>query len=170
MTVPLLVFFVVAALAVLSAIGLIVRKNPIHAALFLVVNLFCVAVLYLQLQAEFLAAAQVIIYAGAIMVLFLFALMVLVPGREEMGPDPRRAQRMLAFPLGAILLIEVGLMVRAALRSGGTAEAPKAAPPGGVEAIGRMLFTDYLFPFEVTSILLLAAIVGAMVLAKRKVQ
>jgi NADH-quinone oxidoreductase subunit J len=132
MTVPLLVFFVVAALAVLSAIGLIVRKNPIHAALFLVVNLFCVAVLYLQLQAEFLAAAQVIIYAGAIMVLFLFALMVLVPGREEMGPDPRRAQRM--------------------------------------EAIGRMLFTDYLFPFEVTSILLLAAIVGAMVLAKRKVQ
>jgi NADH-quinone oxidoreductase subunit J len=158
---PWLVFAVVAAGAVLSAIGLVVRTNPLHGALFLVANLFCVAVLYLVQRAEFLALAQVIVYAGAIMVLFVFAIMLLVPGRAETGPDPLRAARRLAVPVATGLGLVVVLVVA---RTGGGGSAP---PPTGVGALGRLLFTDYLFPFEVTSLLLLAALVGALVLAKR---
>ena len=158
-------FLLVAALAVASAVGLVVKKNPIHGALFLVVNLGCVAVLYLTLGAEFLAAAQVIVYAGAIMVLFVFAIMVLIPGKEETGPDPRRRWRLLALPAGALLFGQLILIVGAVRRA-----APPASPPrvsGSVEAIGKLLFTDYLFPFELTSVLLLAAMVGVMLLARK---
>ena len=158
-----LTFVIVAGLAIASALGLILKRNPIHGALFLVVNLACVAVLYLTLGAEFLAAAQVIVYAGAIAVLFVFAIMVLIPGKEETGPDPRRSTRMLAVPVGALLLVQL-VMILSARRS---APAP-AAPAGGVESLGRLLFTDYLFPFELTSVLLLAAMVGVLVLARRR--
>ena len=95
-------FFVIAAIAVGSALGLILRPNAIHGALFLVVNLGSVAALYLMLGAEFLAAAQVIVYAGAIMVLFVFAIMILIPGKEESGPDPRRGARIVALPVGGL--------------------------------------------------------------------
>ncbi len=159
----LLTFLVIALIAVASAIGLVLRRNPLHGALFLVVNLFCVAVLYLMLRAEFLAAAQVIIYAGAIMVLFLFAIMILIPGREETGRDPLRRQRLAALPLGGLFLVLVGLLLWGDPRAGGP-----PPPPGGAEAVGRLLFTDYLLPFEVTSVLLLAALVGVLVLAKRR--
>ena len=158
-------FALLALVAVGSALGLVLKRNAIHGALFLVVNLGTVAALYLSLGAEFLAAAQVIVYAGAIMVLFVFAIMVLIPGKEETGPDPRRPYRLLAIPVGAALLVELAIIVgRRAARDA----APAAAAPGGVEAIGRLLFTDYLFPFEVTSVLLLAAMVGVLVLARRR--
>src|ERR1700675_3459020 len=97
------VFLLVAAAAVVSAVGVVVRRNPLHAALFLVANLFCVAVLYLLQRAEFLALAQVIVYTGAIMVLFLFAIMLLIPGRTETGLDPLRPMRQLAVPVAGIL-------------------------------------------------------------------
>ncbi len=100
-----LAFAVIAAVAVVSALGLVLRRNPIHGALFLVVNLGSIAALYLMMGAQLLAAAQVIVYAGAIMVLFVFAIMVLIPGREETGPDPRRGWRLLAAPLGVALLV-----------------------------------------------------------------
>jgi NADH-quinone oxidoreductase subunit J len=91
--------------------------------------------------------------------------MVLIPGKEETGPDPRRPYRLLALPVGAALLAELALVVVA--RRG--ADTGAAAPiPGGVEAIGRLLFTDYLFPFELTSVLLLAAMVGVLLLARRR--
>ena len=128
-------------------------------------NLGSIAALYLMLGAEFLAAAQVIVYAGAIMVLFVFAIMVLIPGKEETGPDPRRVWRLLALPAGAALLV---LLVG---HGGHRAQpgAPGARRPGGnVETIGRLLFTDYLFPFELTSVLLLAAMVGVLLLARRR--
>src|SRR5262249_60390857 len=96
-----LVFAVVAAAAVVSAVGLVVRPNPLHGALYLVANLFCVAVLYLLQRAEFLALAQVIVYAGAIMVLFIFAIMLLIPGRAEEGPDPLSRARRFARPPAA---------------------------------------------------------------------
>src|SRR5206468_9731755 len=96
-------FFAIGAIAVASALGLILRPNAIHGALFLVVNLGAVAAMYLMLGAEFLAVAQVIVYAGAIMVLFVFAIMVLIPGKEETGPDPRRNLRLVALPVGALL-------------------------------------------------------------------
>jgi NADH:ubiquinone oxidoreductase subunit 6 (subunit J) len=160
-------FAILALMAVGSALGLVLKKNAIHGALFLVVNLGTVAALYLTLQAEFLAAAQVIVYAGAIMVLFVFAIMVLIPGKEETGPDPRRPYRLLALPIGLGLLVELAVIVTS--RKGGGA-GPVPAAPGGVEAIGRLLFTDYLFPFELTSVLLLAAMVGVLLLARRRAQ
>jgi NADH-quinone oxidoreductase subunit J len=160
-----LAFAVVALVAVGAALGLVLRRNPIHGALFLVMNLGSVAALYLMLGLAFLAFAQVIVYAGAIMVLFVFAIMVLIPGKEETGPDPRRPYRLLAVPLGALLLVEVALVVAARRGTGRPASAAPAA--SGVESIGRMLFTDYLFPFELTSVLLLAAMVGVLLLARR---
>jgi NADH-quinone oxidoreductase subunit J len=156
-------FVLIAALAIASALGLIVKKNPIHGALFLIVNLASIAALYLTLGAEFLAAAQVIVYAGAIMVLFVFAIMVLIPGKEEMGPDPRRRFRIAAVPVGGALLVLLVIVVgRRAVVTG------PAGAPGNVEVIGRLLFTDYLFPFELTSVLLLAAMVGVLLLARRR--
>jgi NADH-quinone oxidoreductase subunit J len=157
-------FFVLAAIATGAALGLVLRPNAIHGALLLVVNLGAVAGLYLMLGAEFLAAAQVIVYAGAIMVLFVFAIMVLIPGKEETGPDPRRAVRLLALPVGALLFILLVIVV------GGRGSAPPApgAPVGSVSAVGRMLFTSYLFPFDLTSVLMLAAMVGVLLLARRR--
>ncbi|MGH7346281.1 MAG: NADH-quinone oxidoreductase subunit J family protein, partial [Candidatus Rokuibacteriota bacterium] len=152
------------AIAVGSALGLILRPNAIHGALFLVVNLGSVAALYLMLGAEFLAAAQVIVYAGAIMVLFVFAIMVLIPGKEETGPDPRRGARLLALPVGALLLL---LLVLALVGRWSVPTAP-AGPSGSAGAVGRLLFTSYLFPFELTSVLLLAAMVGVLLLARRR--
>ena len=155
-------FALIALIVVGAALGLVLKRNPIHGALFLVVNLGGIAALYLTLGAEFLAAAQVIVYAGAIMVLFVFAIMVLIPGKEETGPDPRRRYRLLAIPVGAALLAELMFITA---RRGAVPRGPGS--PGGVETIGRLLFTDYLFPFELTSLLLLAAMVGVMLLAKR---
>ena len=157
------VFLVVAACAIASAVGLVVRPNPLHGALFLVGNLFSVAVLYLMLRAEFLALAQVIVYAGAIMVLFIFAIMLLVPGRSESDPDPLGPQRLLALPFAALLGLVVVLVLPYAV-----AQTVRPMAPVGARGIGQLLFTDYLFPFEVTSLVLLAALVGALTLAKRR--
>jgi len=160
----LLSFVIIALLALGSALGLVLKRNAIHGALFLVVNLGSVAALYLMLGAEFLAAAQVIVYAGAIMVLFVFAIMVLIPGKEETGPDPRRPWRVVALPVAGLLLVQVLAIVFST-----RGPTPVGAPaPGGVEAIGRLLFGDYLFPFELTSVLLLAAMVGVLLLARRR--
>jgi NADH-quinone oxidoreductase subunit J len=161
----LVAFWVLAVLAVASAAGMVLRRNPIHAALFLVANLASVAGLYLLLRAEFLAAVQVIVYAGAIAVLFVFAIMVLIPGKEETGPDPLRAQRWLAVPLAGLLALEVALVARSVLW---TRPGPSAPVDGSAQAVARLLFTDYLFPFEVTSLLLLAAMVGVMALTRRR--
>ena len=159
-------FIVIALVAVGAGLGLVLRRNTIHGALFLVVNLGAIAALYLMLGAEFLAAAQVIIYAGAIMVLFVFAIMVLVPGKEETGPDPRRRWRLLAAPFGVALVLELSLLfIGRAVEPAPVAARP---PDGGVMAIGRLLFTDYLFPFELTSVLLLAAMVGVLLLARSR--
>src|SRR5438552_8800020 len=143
-------FFAIAAIAVASALGLILRPNAIHGALFLVVNLGSVAALYLSLGAEFLAAAQVIVYAGAIMVLFVFAIMVLIAGNEATGPDTRRRARVLALPLGAVLFVQLAMILVPR-----RAEVTAPAPVGSAESLGRLLFTDYLSPFELTSVLLL---------------
>jgi NADH-quinone oxidoreductase subunit J len=157
-------FFIVALIATGSALGLILRTNAIHGALFLVINLGSIAALYLMLGAEFLAAAQVIVYAGAIMVLFVFAIMVLIPGKEETGPDPRRAARLLALPVGALLFLLLVFVIAGRLRGAPTV----GGPSGSVLAVGRLLFTTYLFPFELTSVLLLAAMVGVLLLGRRR--
>ena len=148
-----------------GAIAVIALRNPFYSVLALIVHLISLAGLFLLLQGEFLAAAQVIVYAGAIMVLFVFAIMVLIPGKDETGPDPRRPYRLLALPVGAGLLVELAAIVASGNRGD---VRPAAEPSGGVEAIGRLLFTDYLFPFELTSVLLLAAMVGVLLLARRR--
>lgn len=157
-------FFIIAGVAVAAALGLVVKKNPIHGALFLVVNLAAVAALYLTLQAELLAAVQVIIYAGAIVVLFVFAIMVLIPGKEETTVDPRRVYGLLAVPVGVLLCALLAGVVASRV----VAVAPVGAPPDGVEAVARLLFTDYLLPFELIGVLLLAAMVGVLALARRR--
>ena len=153
------------AVAAFAGVMVVLAKKAIYSALFLVVNLFCVAVLYLSLSAEFLAAIQIIVYAGAIVVLFLFVVMLLNPRAEE-GVTPLRWQAPLAVAFGVALLALIG--VAAALAGRQLADFPPAPAPwaDSIQSIGRLLFTDYALPFELTSVLLLVALVGATVLAK----
>ena len=166
------VTFAVAAFIVLSgAIGVVVARNPVHAALMLVMTLFGVAVLFVEQQANFLAAVQVIVYAGAIVVLFLFVIMFLgVDRQERVEVEPLRAQRPLAVGLMVLGLAGLLLMGFGAHWSVGThsvAGAARGQSGGDVAALGRSVFTTYLFAFEVTSALLVIAVVGAVVLARR---
>jgi NADH-quinone oxidoreductase subunit J len=163
------IFVVIAIVAILGGAGMVLSGNPVHSALFLIVNLFCVAVLYLSLSAEFLAVVQVIVYAGAIMVLFLFVITLLNPTRGQTA-GPLDSQGWLAAILALLLLAETAAFIGLGLGSINLPAAPPAVDwSDNVHAIGALLFSQYLFPFEVTSILLLVAIVGATVLAKRRI-
>ena len=162
--------FVVAAVAVLvGAFGVILSTNPVHSALMLVMTLFGVAVLFVAQQADFLAAVQVIVYAGAIVVLFLFVIMLLgVDRAENLGFEPLRGQRVAAGLAGVLALGEVLFLARGHWATGFTSAAGPASGPGSnVEKLARSLFTRYLFAFEITSVLLVIAVIGAVVLAQR---
>jgi NADH-quinone oxidoreductase subunit J len=164
------VFWVFAPLSVASAVGMLVVPNAVHAALFLVVNFFCLSVFYLLLDAPFLFAVQIIVYAGAIMVLFLFVIMLLGVDRGERVRDRLVAQRGLALILAAAFVVELAVALRAGIGFSSLAPAgfDSVNQPGNAEAIAKVLFRDYFFPFEVTSILLIIAAIAAMVLAQRK--
>lgn len=164
-------FVVCAVIVVVGAVGVVAARNPVHAALMLVLTLFGVAVLFIEQQANFLAAVQVIVYAGAIVVLFLFVIMFLgVDRREDLAEEPLRGQRLVApllvaGALALILLLGVGAHWATGPHS---VVAPARGQPGGdVAALGRAVFTDYLWPFEITAGLLVIAVVGAVVLARR---
>lgn len=162
--------FVVAALAVLvGAFGVILSPNPVHSALMLVMTLFGVAVLFVAQQADFLAAVQVIVYAGAIVVLFLFVIMLLgVDRSENLAVEPLRGQRVAAAIAGALVLIEVLFLAGSRWATGARSAAGAASGPGSnVEKLAQSLFTRYLLAFEATSVLLVIAVVGAVVLAQR---
>jgi NADH-quinone oxidoreductase subunit J len=162
-----LLFSILAVLSVSFAIVVITHPNPVYSALFLVLDLLCIAFLYLLLDSPLLAMVQVIVYAGAIMVLFLFVIMLLNLRREQFDIHGRRFQRF----LGAVFGLLLGLQVVAAIRVGtlGTATPqPGAAVAADVHVVGKALFTHYLLFFEVTSILLLVAIIGVMVLGKKE--
>ncbi len=162
--------FVVAGLATLTgAFGVILSANPVHSALMLVMTLFGVAVLFVAQQAHFLAAVQVIVYAGAIVVLFLFVIMLLgVDRSDNLRVEPLRGQRVAAAVAGVLALAEVLLLARSQWVSGAPSQGGPATGPGSnVEKLARSLFTRYLFAFEVTSVLLVIAVVGAVVLARR---
>ena len=166
MTPDLVVFFVLAAIAVGSAVGMLVSRNAVHSALFLVVNFAVVSLFFLILGAPFIAMAQVTVYAGAIMVLFLFVIMLLGAEvlRQESGVLPW--QRPLMVFLGALFLGALGL----ALFAGGLGKAFSSGELprdfGGPQAIGQVLFNKYLLPFELTSLLLLVGMIGAVVLTR----
>jgi NADH-quinone oxidoreductase subunit J len=173
----ILVFAAAAAVIVVGAFGVVFSANPVHAALSLVMTLFGVAVLFIEQQADFLAAVQIIVYAGAIVVLFLFVIMFLgVDRAEDIKVEPLIGQRALAVILSVITLGGVVAMaatshwVTGAQQVVGPIQGHVAGPnsPSGEPAqLGKQLFTTYLFAFEATAALLVIAVVGAVVLARR---
>jgi NADH-quinone oxidoreductase subunit J len=165
MSLNLLLFLVLAGLAVLSALGMLLSRNALYSALYLVINFASVAVMYLTLQAPFIAIVQITVYTGAIMVLFLFVIMLL--GAELIGSDhPKHWFQPLAIFLGAVLLAETAYIVLSQRNwFPGAAKALDAF--GSPKAIGELLFNQYLLPFEVTSVLLLVAMIGAIIFTKR---
>ena len=165
MSLNLLLFLILAGLAVLSALGMLLSRNALYSALYLIINFTTVAVMYLTLHAPFIAIVQITVYTGAIMVLFVFVIMLL--GAEQIGSrHPRRWFLPLAIFLGAVLLIETVYIVL--YQRNLTPGAAKIAEQfGSPKAIGELLFNQYLLPFEATSILLLVAMIGVIVLTKR---
>ena len=161
-------FFLLAVIAITAAVGMLLSRNPVHSALWLVLNLLTVAGLYLTLNAEFIGVVQVIVYAGAIMVLFLFVIMLLnletLPRLENFN-----ATRALAFAAGVALLAVLTYSLAAGLSVLPTAQiGPEAAANGKAAFLARDLFTTYALPFELVGILLLAATIGALMIAKRR--
>jgi NADH-quinone oxidoreductase subunit J len=163
----LALFIIFAALAIAGALNLLLQKHPINSALSLVVVMMSLAVLYWSLGAEFLAAAQVIVYSGAIMVLFVFVIMLLNAGGEQKRPR-RLWPRYAGVPLLFVFLALMGYVGNRLLPPSGDVKFGSFTG-GSAQEIGRKLFTVYLLPFEVTSVLILIAIVGAIVLARKEV-
>jgi len=171
MTSELLVFLVLSLVAIASALGMLFSRNTIYSALFLVLNFITVAVFYLMLGAPFIAMSQITVYAGAIMVLFLFVIMLL--GAENLTSSPTQAmpwQRPLAFILAVTLVVESVYLIfaRAKLDTVITAPETGANSMDSLREMAMTLFEKFLLPFEITSILLLVAMVGAIVLTNRE--
>jgi NADH-quinone oxidoreductase subunit J len=169
----MILFYLFAAVAVLASLLVIVQRNPIYSVLFLIASFGALSGLYVLLEAPFVAMIQIIVYAGAIMVLFLFVVMLLNAPHEdteedlERGVPPPSSGRVKVFGalLAIVLVVELIGVVVASRRAPIAFAAPAVS---SVAAIGRSLFTDYAFPFEVTSVLILVALVGAIVLARRE--
>ncbi len=165
-TPELVIFFLLAAVSIGAALGLLFSRNAIHSALFLVLNFAVVSVFFLMLAAPFIAMVQVTVYAGAIMVLFLFVIMLLGAEVLRRGGSPLRWQTGLALLLAVLFIGALGAVVF--LRAGplGTIAVINNPDYGGPAEIGLKLFQDYLLPFELTSFLLLVAMIGAVVLTR----
>ncbi|HSZ19099.1 MAG TPA: NADH-quinone oxidoreductase subunit J [Candidatus Acidoferrum sp.] len=157
------IFLVLAAVAVAGAVSLILQRHPIHSALSLIVVMVALAGLYLLQGAEFVAAVQIIVYAGAIMVLFIFVIMLLNAGEEE-RTNASRLARFVGVPLAVVFLAEVAFWIGRATSQLGP------GPPEAVSTrdLSALLFREYVFPFELTSFLILIALLGALVLARRE--
>jgi NADH-quinone oxidoreductase subunit J len=165
MSAPVIIFFVLAAIAVLGALSLILQKHPIHSALSLIVVMVALAGLYLLMGAEFVAAVQIIVYGGAIMVLFVFVIMLLNAEAEE-RTDFSKLAKFAGLPLTLALL---GALAAAMVRAGpGVANAARPGALADTRKLSTLLFTNFVYPFELTSFLILVAILGAMVLAQRE--
>ena len=169
MTADLILFLILAIVAVASALSMLLSNNAVYSALFLVINFATIAVFFLLLGSPFLAMAQITVYAGAIMVLFLFVIMLL--GAEQLRQDESLPwQRPVAIFLGAVLLVETGFIIYSLGFQQGIL--PQFSSLGSDYAspadIGILMFNEYLLPFEITSVLLLVAMIGAIVLTKRE--
>ena len=162
--VPHLIFFGLAALAVTGALLVVLAPRAVYSALSLIVCFAATAGLFFQLGAQFMAFIQIIVYAGAIMVLFLFVIMLLDPESEAFPPNRLGKLSILTLPLGVLLAL---LLMRDFPSSPATEAGWNSLAIGDIESIGSSLFQDYLLPFEVTSVLILVAILGAVVLTKR---
>lgn len=165
MTLDSVLFLVFAGLAVVGALNLILQRHPIHSALSLILVMASLAVLYLLLGAEFIAAVQVIVYAGAIMVLFVFVIMLLNAGEEERTSLSRTA-RYLGLPLAGVLIGEMGYLLYRAWPADSVVNPDRFI--GRTGPLAELLFRDFVLPFELTSVLILIAVLGAVVLAKKE--
>jgi NADH-quinone oxidoreductase subunit J len=164
------VFLVGAVLILAGAFGVILMRNPVHSALMLVITLLGVAIEFVDQAADFLAAVQIIVYAGAVVILFLFVIMFLgVDRREAMGSERMPAQRPLAVILGIVALVEILVLSRVNHWSSGlhSFAGPLSGPGNNVDKLGQSLYTRYLLPFEMTAALLVIAVVAAVVLSRR---
>ncbi|MFH0735835.1 MAG: NADH-quinone oxidoreductase subunit J [bacterium] len=169
MNVELIVFSVFALVAVISSIMVITRKNAIISAVFLILNFFALAGLYLLLNAQFLAVVQIIVYAGAIMILFLFVLMLLNQHDEINTPKNKRKLKVFGSIIAALIFVQLAYLIMYENPSQSLQPiAAKSIEIGKISTIGTKLYTDYVLPFEVAGFLLLAATIGAIVLAKKK--
>jgi NADH-quinone oxidoreductase subunit J len=171
-TVPDAVTFALAAvICVVGSLGVVLSRNPVHSALNLVMTLFGVAVLFVELDAQFLAVVQVIVYAGAIVVLFLFVIMLLgVDRREAMTADPLKGQRAIAVLLGLLGIAEVIALARGGWPVGARTVSKQpviATGQSNAYILGKSVFTTYLLAFEITSALLVIAVIGAVLLSRR---
>lgn len=169
MTLEVILFFIFAIVAAVSAVLMITRKDAVISALFLILNFAALAGLYLTLNAQFIAVAQVIVYAGAIMVLFLFVLMLLKPENEKKFMEVKPKVKIFAMIIAFLVFVEISYMIFFSHPSKNIAgNLAKSVNAGTIESIGRELFTNYIVPFEAAGFLLLAATIGALVLAKKK--
>ena len=171
MNLDVIIFIVSALLAVSGATLMITLKNPVLAVMSMIVSLIAQAVLYIQLGALFVGAVLIIVYSGAIMVLFLFVIMLLnLRGSEDLGAPSSPIKLSIKFLFGVILFVETIFIIKTGFIPGNVEVgvlAESLQKFGSVEEVSKLLFTKYLYPFELTSILLLAAIVGAVVMSKR---
>jgi NADH-quinone oxidoreductase subunit J len=159
-----ILFFFFAALAIGSAINVLAQKHVLYSALSLILMLTAMSVLFILLRADFLAVINIIVYAGAIMVLFVFVIMLLNLPHDEDGADRLRWLKFIGIPLGLFFLFLVGATLWN-VEAGAGVQAQFAGSP---QVIGRSLYTDYLLPFELTSLLILIALIGAVVFAKKE--
>jgi len=157
-----ILFFLFAAVAVGAAINVLVQKHVLYSSLSLILMLSAVSALFVLLEADFLAVINVIVYAGAIMVLFVFVIMLLNLPQDEDGVDRLRWLKFIGIPMGLFLLF---MVIATLANTGGAPSVPRIS--GSPKAIGISLFTDYVLPFELTSLLILIALVGAVVFAKK---
>lgn len=175
MNLALILFWIVAVFSVLTALTVVLHPNPIRSALFLVLNFMGLAVVYLLLNAQVLAFLQILVYAGAVMVLFLFVIMLLNLGGETAKTDPLVGQRFVGLILGLAMLTGLVYSINSAIRptssvaSEGLKRVVEAEKAGvsQIQIIGWDLFTRYLYPFELTSLLLLVGVIGVILLTKR---
>jgi NADH-quinone oxidoreductase subunit J len=160
-----ILFYIFAAVAVIAALNMVLQRTPVYSALSLIVVLCSLAVVYLLLSGPFMAVIQVIVYAGAIMVLFVFVIMLLNAGHEVPSQRSHMA-KWLGAPLIGAFLAEMLMIIWDQFPPAATAALP--APDGSPAGIGHLLFKDYVLPFEVTSVLILVAVLGAVILAKKE--
>ena len=162
-----LIFYILSAITVASAFFVVFLRRPMHNVLFMILTMIGLAGLFILLQAEFVAMVQLIVYAGAVMVLFLFVIMLLNLDQVRLPIDPRALRSWIGVALAVVVLVLLVPILKVFVPSG-KAAAEKAVQMSNTQIIAKALFTTYLLPFEIASILLLAAIIGTVILARKR--
>lgn len=170
MSFELILFFVFGTIAAITSVLVITRSNPVVAALFLIVNFSSLSGLFLLLNAQFIAVTEIIVYAGAVMVLFLFVIMLIKPEHELKFLASNKKMKIGAMVLAAIILVQLAYIIIFARPASavGSTDVAASIKAGTIESIGTLIFTKYIIPFEAAGFLLLGATIGALVLAKKK--